>query len=137
MEKKRSVGVTLFGNLYIISGIIVLILSVINISLLFSPDKLEVMKSQFEAKFSPLSFNPWFFVVSIIMVAVSIFCLAIGNGLLKLKETARKWVIYLSTFGIIYGLIECFIKGFRAWNFIIPAIIIYFFTRPKVREQFK
>ena len=126
---------TVFGYLYIIAGIIGLILSAINISMLFSSE--EVMKSQFETKFPLFSFNPWFFVVIAIMIAVSIFCLAIGNGLLKLKERARKWVIYLSIFGIICGLIKCFAKGFEVWNFVVPAITIYFFTRPKVKEQFK
>jgi len=144
IEKKRSKGVTVLGWLHIVWGFLSLILITITIRMLFSPNTLRVIRSRFENRFPPLSFNPWFFILITIIGVFSTLSLIIGRGLLDLKEWSRKSAIYLSTFGIIYNLIylaRCFSRDLRAssWigNSIISIIIIYFFTRQKVKEQFK
>jgi len=144
IEKKRSKGVTIFAWLHRIFGILGLILIAIAVRMLFSFNTLRIIRYRFENRFYPLFFKPWFFVLIAITGAFCILSLMIGDGLLKLKGWARKWAIYLSVFGIFFNLIysvRCFSRGLRpgGWigNFILAFIIIYFFTRPKVKEQFR
>ena len=120
MEKRRSVGVTVFGWLYIVLG-------VFGVLAFFQRNSLIV----FSAPLSLLS----------------------GIGLLKLKEWARILTIILTIVGVLFRAIiylrsilldamplnEALIFIIE-WNFltwIIAIIIIYFFTRPKVKEQFR
>ncbi|MGD9015061.1 MAG: hypothetical protein PVI33_03450 [Candidatus Omnitrophota bacterium] len=144
LKKKRSKGVAIFAWLHRILGILGLILIAATIRMLLSPNTLRVIRYRFENRFYPLSFSPWFFVLIAVIGVFSVLYLMIGSGLLKLKEWSRKWAIYLSVFGIFFNLIysvKCFSRDLRptGWigNFILAFIIIYFFTRPKVKEQFR
>jgi ABC-type microcin C transport system permease subunit YejB len=69
-------------------------------------------------------------------------CFSVGYGMLKFKENARKMTIFYSsviTIGAAYSLgsnnymvniIECFLMG-------LFGFVIFYLTRPKIRERFK
>ena len=121
MEKKRSKGVTIFGWLNIVVG----------------------------------AFGILAFLLRMpggIMLGAPLL-LVIGVGLLKLKEWARILEIILTFGGVLFRIVIYLISILRyaiplnrAWIFFIKGnilgwitagIIIYFFTHPKVKEQFK
>ena len=127
MEKKRSKGVTIFGWLYIIlsaCGVMSLIAAIIE-------------------------WQGMFYIFA--MLAQIIFFLRIGRGLLKLQEWTRKWIIYLNIIVILLFIsrtIWLYVSspesrllpiGIMAILTTVPILllIIYFFTRPKVKEQFE
>jgi hypothetical protein len=75
------------------------------------------------------------------------FMLVIGIGLLKLKEWARKsviiyYILIVLAFpvaivvGSLYSEILSMLIDYIP-QFIIVGVVIYFFTRPKVKEQFR
>lgn len=61
--------------------------------------------------------------------------------ILRLKEWARKTIIVLSSTTILLMLLITIHKGLEftvdLFGLIWEVFIIYFFTRPKVKEQFK
>jgi len=111
MEKKRSVGVIIFSILYILVGLLFILM----------------------------------------MPLFSIFYLITGIGVFLLKAFARYLAITVSLFGIIIsiisavGLLQRNLQQTPALRIVIAVILtclfhlsaIYFFTRPKVKEQFK
>ena len=116
MEKKRSRGVTVFAYLNIVLGII-------GIHALIRCPEIIIFTA-------PL--------------------IIVGFGLLKLKEWARKVEIffvifdYLSKWAIIFIISKNYQIG--VWylyqtkhiiSLFAVIITIYFFTRPKVKEQFQ
>lgn len=129
MEKKRSIGVTLFGILFIIGGL--------------------------HGTIRGLNMKDWFTFYSLIS---SIFLLILGVNILRLKEWARKGIIYYLVITTLLGIFLLpaifkrqikltdiplaqsdisFIAIFSVAMWTIVAIIeIFFFTRPKVKEQF-
>lgn len=130
MENKRSKGVNFFAQMFIISGVLGIFLFITNN---------QIFKN----------------VISSLGLSVSyVIC---GIFLLKLKELARRIAIYLSFFSfIIFSMVlnstlRHYIENHtypynNNINLILiggvpliigPLICIYFFTRPKVKEQFK
>lgn len=118
MEKQRSVGVTLFANLNLVVGIIGLFLTLIG-------------RGKFIMFGSPL-------------------LIVTGIGLLNLKEWARKLEILITILGYFFRWIVVFVVSknllisfkymfqFKQIISLLAVIVtIYFFTRPKVKEQFK
>jgi len=120
MAKKRLVGVTVLGWLNVVVGTLGILAF-----LLKSPG---------------------------IMFGASLL-LVTGIGLLKLREWARILEIILVLGGVLFQIVKYvssilhyavplneawifFLKG-NIFGWIIAGIIIYFFTRPKVKEQFK
>lgn len=122
MGKKRSKGVTIFVCLFLFWGVLGLIGSSVAIWKISSPKTALYM---------------------VFVIAMSMLHLFIGFHLLKLKEWARKGAIYISIIDMIGVLVVLLSRGvgnvrLRVWEgLIISAIAIYFFTRPKVKEQFK
>jgi len=127
MENKRSIGVTFFGWFYLIIN------SASILRMLFWPPKKES-----------------YFILTLVSCGAFLIC---GIYLLKLKEIARKAIIILNliftaclTFCLLFFSFA--IQFYQENNkvvlllnslilcsaFIIPII---FFTRPKVKEQFK
>ena len=135
MEKKRSKGVTILGWLYLIENLIEIFRLILNTS--FTAISVSSIGAM-----SPSEF---------IIAGVSVW---VAWYLLKLKEWARKWIIYLMYFGIarlilycVFGLPES-VKNFNTnelWKIAVAICLallaqffyIYFFTRPKVKEQYK
>jgi len=122
MEKKRSFGIIFLGNTILIGGVFSLILSLI----------------QFPVNISIALF--WLF--------LGIISLVVGRGLLDLKEWARIAEVILQCIGILYIVAVSIsmiakhgvdnLKSFFPL-FVIVAIftlVIYYLTRPKVKERF-
>ncbi len=142
MENKRSKGVTIFAILILIGGI------------------LSLLSELFEIHTVPL----FKILICVILHTAQIIC---AIGILKLKELARKITFYvyiLLTFWLpftlfaftskkIEGTLEklppevpleagrLLIKFVFTFTIVISILwfmsVIYFFTRPKVKEQFK
>ena len=114
MKKKRSAGVTIFSVIIIVVSVMFFVL------LLLYP---------YGNKFENLFFT-----------AFSTSQLICGISILKLKNWARILFICLM---IILGfwMMPMLIKDFRTFPanlwFIFAAVSIFFFTRSKVKEQFK
>ncbi len=116
MRKKRSIGVTVFAYLNIVLGILgVLALLTSSGVIIFT---------------APL--------------------VIVGLGLFKLKEWARKLEIFFVIFDYLskWAIIVIISKNYQigVWylyqtehiiSLIAVIITIYFFTRPKVKEQFQ
>jgi len=126
MDKKRSVGVTIFGWLYIllsICGFITLIAAI-------------------------LEWQGMLYIFA--MLGQILLFLSMGIGLLKLREWARKLVVYLNIIVVLLFITRTlwlyvftpesplFPIGIRAIFTIAPILllIIYFFTRPKIKALF-
>ena len=122
MGKKRSIGVTVFACLFIIRAVIILLL-------------LAVLDMESKSvSFLQLSFLP--------VIILSIMFILVGKDLLRLKELSRKWAINLSIFAILMMVVSYIhSKSINALEiiqlFILSPLTIFFFTRPKVKEQFK
>jgi len=141
MEKKRSKGVTIFGWYFIITSITGLLF---NLRSLFSqqPNNLDTL-----SKFAKLSaMAPSLARIgSIVALFLSPLVFFIGFNILRLKVAWLKVTIYYSCFSLIYYLIFYLLlfknpidaaPGLFS-GCILFAIIIFFFSRPKVKEQFK
>jgi hypothetical protein len=130
MEKKRSVGVTVFGILFIVQSIIILILAVIE----------YLVTASYGATAFPVA-----------RLIYIILLLLVGLGLLGLKSWAEKLILFIIVplfvialpyfqFIKLKGLdtpkinLARFIEAIRI---LYGMLLLYFFTRPKVKEQFK
>ena len=128
MEKKRSVGVTIFSVIMIIAGI-VLIFATYSVPLIIE------------------SFMPTAMLSLCIIIIVGIY-------ILKRKNWARILVLWVTSLWVIVGLLTTYssifktampgsklvvniVADFLIWHFLPFVTTFYFFTRPKVREQFK
>ena len=138
MENKRSIGVTAFGIIFIIQSASVLIKDCI--------------------KFNASDWMVYYgFISSVILLILAI-------NILQLKEWSRKGIIYFQIFVTAISVLlfmlyasklyvpNMIVRGkniplegktlwiFGGINMIFVAIatfvVIYFFTRPKVKEQF-
>ncbi len=117
MGKKRSVGVTVFAYLDIIGGILGILALIVGIKIIIFGAPLLII---------------------------------IGIGLLKLKEWARKFEILLTILGYFFIWVMFFVISkdllislrymfqFKQIISLLAVIVtVYFFTRPKVKNQFK
>ena len=112
--KRRFAGITIFGILFIIRGVGSL--------------------GQYEV-------NP-------LLAFLGATSIIIGIGLLRLMNVARVsaillilflllWDIYLTYIGVYVLGDPYLISPTLFWNLIFFVIVFYYFTRPKVIEQFK
>jgi hypothetical protein len=130
MARKRSIGITICAYLmiilpfrfYIDSVLVFLFLSI------------------------PISTFPKFILQSYIQRPYSIFLqligVILGVGLLQLKKWALKYVFILNWFGALIGIIALFLPvnydlSSKIYTIISSVFFVWFFTRPKVKEQFK
>jgi len=137
MEKKRSVGVTVFGIIMIIVGILGILSSLVGGSMICS--------------IAGVKPHAIFLGVGFLFTTIGIMYLIGGFGVLSLKPWARNLTLLLSSFNsiliilMLLGTVKVIVKDPIAILYCIPQIlllflligIIYFFTRPKVKEQFK
>lgn len=118
MNNKRSIGVTLFGWFYIINGLAEFIEIIWHFikPLDKSVEELNV--------YGPI---------------IGILFISIGIGLLKLKEWARIAMLILASIAIV---VSPFLILSKPTNNVIVILlfscfILFFFTRPKLKEQFR
>lgn len=149
MEKKRSIGITIFAIVgFIFSGILSFVTSLIYIH-----GSLKVIKQTMfpQTAFDYLTYSKHgvtivgIFIVSIMMLVAGLGLMISSVYLFKLKDWSRKLFLYLNTILFFLSvalnprlakltresLTELFISS------IYYLVFIYFFTRPKVKEQFK
>lgn len=136
--KKRSKGVTILGWFLIITSITGILINAY--TFIARPAFIAKYSSQFYRFDSELIGH----ITSIIGVAISAFQFILGLNILKLREMWRKIAIYYFLFDILYMLVPMFllinpIKGLSGLlaNSIINGLLIYFLTRPKIKEQFE
>ena len=118
MEKKRSVGVTIFGWLYIVLAVLSFLPAIGGI----------------------LEWQGWFYVISL-FIEGALF-LIIGVNILRLKNWVRIFLIWLNFILMGYFIIGTFFWEPRLLMGIVSLCPIllginYFLTRPKVKEQFR
>jgi len=82
--------------------------------------------------------------IAMIFLVIAVIDLVIGIGLLKLKNWARNITVVLSILICIFDLLKIFKYIYNPILLIsallrpvIAIIIIWYLTRPAVREQFK
>ena len=120
MEDKRSAGVTIFGLLLLIFPI---------------------------SNFS-LSMFYYHYTIQPLQYFVILFSIIVGIGILLLKVWALKLVRFFPIFTIFVSLGSFFIIPdvifknifnliINIWMFIYGSLLLYFFTRPQVKEQFR
>ena len=147
MEKKRSKGVTIF-SVYIIA------LSLLNIWGTLS----AIIKNLPNTDIILWGNVGWLFRIPDLIV--SLLYIAIAIGVLRLYDKSRKYLIYLNIYDVSVAIAyqallfaTFLIRGIgfaeispeaKAENILLitftllsSLICIYFFTRPKVKEQFK
>lgn len=113
--KKQSAGVITFGILAVIIGIIAFMEAYPEINTMYN-------------QYSKITFQQY--VIRVILLSVCTTALLIsGIGVIFLKNWAR---ISFMIFSIIIA-----VTTFLILFFWFPIISIVFFTRPKVKEQFK
>lgn len=133
MDKKRSVGITILGSLNrIFFGFIGLLMWLFGFFMSFNEEWAKALPG-FR---SIIMLRIYFIYVIIVSAALMIT----GHGILKLKEKARINTVYLGIFMLI-GNVLFSINYINSFGFLMgliyPCLLIYFFTRPKVKEQFK
>ncbi|MFH1622789.1 MAG: hypothetical protein ABIA97_06720 [Candidatus Omnitrophota bacterium] len=141
MGKKRSIGVTVVGWLFVSLGVIPLCVFVVYNSLRINQGT-TMLKDLF---------IPFF-----LLLFFCLFFIAFGYDVLRLKERSRKALIVLSSicsFSFGCALLLFFLSGRHivpeqnpsatlpfalalATMLVLNIFIIYFLTRPKVKRQF-
>ena len=130
MQKKRSKGTTIFGILAIVLGAIFFFLNCKDTCYLLSEKGISITLVTF----------------FLFCEAVNFFQIIYGIGILNLKEWARKMALVVCiTILMVYPLLFLIFnvtlvnkdlpKVILALGF--PIAIVYYLTRPKVKEQFK
>jgi len=135
--RKRTVGVTIFGIIFIISGLYSILLPLIMY------EKLKPISSMVSIV-EGLSFIKYFpLIISPFTLIEGLFCIIMGIGMFRL----RFWAWYLVIANQIIGILSLpntgFIFGWQAYDPLkiathigLIAFILWFFMRPKIREQF-
>jgi len=154
--RKRSVGVTIIGMFIILAGALILFYSVFMYFIINIPSAPRFTLFLIFGLFTYLSKEGYIFWAILSNLVGMIYSLS-GINILRLKNWGRVLVIYCSTIVLAALLIFTYFKILPFMdipaarlvlvpNFILPVflpnvlfflIFIYFFTRPKVKEQFK
>lgn len=142
MEKRRSIGVTIFGWVFILLGLLILFASLFPLGLYFKfKNILSILSTVMEYfsywKYLMLSAAP----LGMIWSLIYIIC---GIGLLRLKFWARYIIIVLMLTSIITPLNKALIFGSQTLNIIglllqivFVSFILWFFMKEKVKKQFE
>lgn len=125
MEKKRSIGVTVFGiSLLLIAGIYITVVIV---------DFLQPMTHYENSRYDRLN-------IALLLLWALLIISSIG--ILKLKNWARI-ISLLITWIVCTPIVLCSpMAGKDAYMYFIPGLLIivlitFFLTHPKVKEQFR
>jgi len=141
MENKSLVGIKIIATLHIILSIVFSIATTF-----FLIQAIKLTKVAFLVE----HYNFWLmvtpFIVAVFNLAISIVFFMIGKNLFKLKEWGRKSAFYLSLFWLVITCLWFFWalirNDFRSlisliiWGSIY-SIVVYYLSRPNVKEQFK
>lgn len=133
MDKKRSKGVTILGSLNkLLFGFFGLITWSLGLLLTFNQ---EAAKDLYTITGSMITAR----IFMVYMIAISAALMVTGNGVLKLKENARQNTLYIGMVMLIVNVLinlkHIFTTAFLG-SLFYPVLLIYFFTRPEVKQQF-
>ncbi|UCC96004.1 MAG: hypothetical protein JSW40_04440 [Candidatus Omnitrophota bacterium] len=131
VEKKRSVGVTVLAIIYMLNMPITILITAIIFS--FISKRLSFSVFPYIIK-GIIEKGSMFMGVHIIGFIVGII---IGYNILKLRDWARKLVIFLSIIELVLSLFSFVTLSPTKIVPFFGLIYLCFFTRPKVKEQFK
>ncbi|MBL7131100.1 MAG: hypothetical protein ISS45_06840 [Candidatus Omnitrophica bacterium] len=134
MEKKRSFGVSFFGITHILLGTVGAFCSFVIglLGLIFPWAKEAIIKDYPSVDINIIVYACLFFVLPI-----SVFEIIMGRGLLRLKPWAVKAILIFSSILWMFILLKRHKDPFDLlWLIYLGAPLVYF-TRPKVKEQFK
>lgn len=129
-NKKRSIGVSIFGIIFIILGILLFV----DLYISFKNIPLEVIK-----------YFPYFhLLMSPFLILYSSLYIICGIGILRLRFWARYIIIVLLVSSFMSPLNQALIFGGQSLNirailahFVIVFFILWFFTRAKIKKQFE
>lgn len=132
MTAKRSIGVTIISSLQILGGFLAIVRSFIGYSELkpfFTTEKSLWLPSVLGTAY---------------VIAVGVYCIILGIGLLRLKPWARSSQIALILIYVpFFGLFQIMFFGWQfiaiteiLWMISVSGFIIYFFMKKSVKEQF-
>lgn len=121
----------LFLNLYVIS-----------LPFILKPDKLQKLIQMLTRAFGPIAIREDMNMAMLfVKVMVSALFLSSGIGIMKFKGWARKLLFLLLIMRIIYGSAIC--AGYNVFHahllimIVVGLFLFYYFTRPKIKEQFR
>jgi len=131
MEKKRSKGITILASIIIISGVISISLSLLTIYRYprFIPSFLYVISWGtliIASGIGLLKLKKWARILTLILVAIKMPQICIGS----FTDVQRMF-----TNPVAIGTIMAAI-GITLVSLMPGIIVLYYFTRPKVKEQF-
>jgi len=126
MEKRRPIGVTIFTLLVLAFGVITTYFAIIG---------MRLFPSGLFKNLSALKLV-W------ILLPFGILYIASGIGISFLKQWGRKTLLITSPFILIIYIFLIIVKGidirFMTILYVLmPILFLYYFTRLKVKEQFK
>ena len=145
MERKRSVGVTIVSIIMFLSGLLSFYIACI-LRDVYHLWPFEIRMRNF---FSPYIFGSTFFILTALIYCVS------SLYILRLKNWARTIIVRYSTFfvivlflyfpviertpalGDLLGMSSFLLSCFISPLVLFSLIFLIFFTRPKVKEQFR
>lgn len=133
MQKKRSRGVTIFAWYFMITSVVGFLS---NIYLLRNPSSIHTVLQtdipSYKGQAESLE------LVSLISLGLNILVFFIGFNILRLKELWRKITIYYCLFMILYAVV--YLSNLKinllAAVIIFYIAIIFYFSRPEVKQQF-
>lgn len=136
---ERSKGVTIFGWFLIVTSITGVIG---NIYILIAPPAFMAEYSSQFYRFDPDLIRE---ISSVISMVLNGFSFLVGLNILRLRERWRQIAIYYLLFQICYSSIFALVllrdptksTGAVLGSGIINILLIYFLTRPNVRDQFE
>ncbi len=139
MEKKRSIGVTLFGWVIIMASAFHFVTAVIS-TIQGISSKIEEIPSRI--LIPHIAFN------LLLHMFLGVFLIILGLNILRLKSWARKTIICMSGIALISGVLAIIIPLLVSRRTILPSDValipmiiisgfpLFFFTRSKIKEQF-
>ncbi len=141
MVRKRSIGVTIFGWVFLVSGLVLPVYLYWRLHKILSWSFLSAIGLSFE-KYCPYArfFMPFLFLVGMFYCLIYIIC---GIGILRLKCWAR-YVIIVQLVSVIMGPFNtALLFGKQKLNLnvflgvIMFSLVLWFFMRGSIKKQFE
>lgn len=148
MEKKRSIGVMVFGVILLIVSSYAIITGIFLCKKLISNYYVLDIETFTDLLVSAFIVSIEDIVYSFILLLFAILCVFLGIGILRLTNRARILFLTIATGFLVFCIYATFISpSLIIFNtvllipfYILPVLCItglIFLTRPKIKEQFK
>ncbi|MCX5697405.1 MAG: hypothetical protein NTU54_05515 [Candidatus Omnitrophica bacterium] len=154
MENKKSIGVIVFSWIYLISAVSCILAALISFAIISLPQehKIEVLKNPTTQQLginSIAEIDKYYQSKIKQTLPLGIITLIATIGLFRLKRWSLTGIILVAIWGILDQAFKILGKntvhyplsvGYNIsviFGLLLYILTIYFFTRPKVREQFR